>query len=175
MDKIRILAIDDEVDILEIYKDIFTAEKQDYEIVCFDNPLNVTLEDFQKAHVVICDYKMPGITGTEVLENMYSAGLELPFIFVTGYEGELTKNIRVSSIIHTLKKPFSPQDLILAVDTLAHYQMEWENQLKKLLKSTDFNKFNEIEFLEFTRKTKSLKFIRGINTLNSLMKKNNKN
>ncbi len=170
MDQIKVIAIDDVIDILEIYKSIFD-ELPDFDIRCFNNPLEVTLEDFKWCDVVICDFKMPGVTGAEVLENMYSSGLEVPFVFVTAFEAELSKSLRFSSLTHTLTKPFTPNELIECARAFGQFHKEWEAQLIKLFSSTDFQNLNSSEFLELIRKSKSIKFIRGLNVLNSLSKK----
>ena len=170
MEPIKVLAIDDVIDILDIYKDIFD-ELPEFDIRCFSNPLEVTLEDFKWSDVVICDYKMPGITGTEVLENIYSSGLEVPFIFVTAFEAELIRNLRFSSLTHTLTKPFTPTELIDCARAFGQFHKDWEAQFVKLFTNTDFQKFDSNEFLELVRKTRSLKFIRGVNVLNGLSKK----
>ncbi len=80
----EILVIDDEAPIRETLKEILEYEN-----------FNVTLaEDGQKGYqyiqkndydVVLCDVKMPGLDGMEVLERSLALKPELPFVMISGH------------------------------------------------------------------------------------------
>jgi len=80
----EILVIDDEAPIRETLKEILEYEN-----------FNVTLaEDGQKGYqyiqkndydVVLCDVKMPGMDGMEVLERSLALKPELPFVMISGH------------------------------------------------------------------------------------------
>ena len=83
--KPRIVAIDDEVEFIEMLKDYF--EPREYEINCaIRGAKGIELVKETKPDVLLCDLKMPGIDGDEVLKLMKSMAPAPKVIFITAYD-----------------------------------------------------------------------------------------
>jgi DNA-binding response OmpR family regulator len=115
----RILLVDDEADILSLYKKIL--EKEGYEITTANNGLEALQKMITfKPHLVILDIMMPEIDGWEVVKKIRSEHneKELPIVMLTvkseiedkvksveevGANRHLTKPINSSILIGTIK------------------------------------------------------------------------
>ncbi|MDD5136087.1 MAG: response regulator [Candidatus Omnitrophica bacterium] len=85
MTKPRIVAIDDEVDFIQMLQEYF--EPRGYEIhVAVRGTKGIELVKEQKPDVLLMDLKMPGIDGDEVLKLLQSILPDLKIIFVTAYD-----------------------------------------------------------------------------------------
>lgn len=85
MTKPRIVAIDDEVDFIQMLKDYF--EPREYEInVAIRGAKGIELVKEKKPDVVLMDLKMPGIDGDEVLKLLKSMSPVPKVIFITAYD-----------------------------------------------------------------------------------------
>ncbi len=80
----RILVIDDERSIRNTLKDILEYEK--YEVDLAEDG-NKGIEKVKNAEydVVLCDIKMPGLDGIEVLERLIELGLDTPVVMISGH------------------------------------------------------------------------------------------
>ncbi len=77
---LKVLFIDDEVDICEIYRDYFSSPE--IEVIVFSDPKKGL--DFYRAQavdVVFLDYRMPGTTGDLLASAM---GGQIPKYLITG-------------------------------------------------------------------------------------------
>jgi CheY-like chemotaxis protein len=85
-------------------------------VLAFTDPREAIaqLAKSERPAVVICDYRMPGLTGLEVLA-LTPAGI--PFILISGdlAVGESEQLARVTAF---LPKPFKPEQLLAAVEPL---------------------------------------------------------
>ena len=64
--------------------------------------------------LIICDYRMPGLDGLEVLDNLE---LDVPFVLISGYLSvELPDDPR---LVKLLSKPVRPEELLEVVETFA--------------------------------------------------------
>ena len=72
--------------------------------------------DAQAFGPIICDIKMPGMSGTELVELLHQRCPEWPVIMVTGH-ADLTAAVRSfrHGAVHFLEKPFRRPDLISAL------------------------------------------------------------
>jgi len=126
-----ILVIDDEAPIRETLKEILEYEN-----------FNVTLaEDGQKGYqliqkndydVVLCDVKMPGMDGMEVLERALALKHELPFVMISGHGNVemaidatkkgafdfLTKPPDLNRLLITLRNAIERTDLVAETKVL---------------------------------------------------------
>jgi len=85
MNKPRIVAIDDEVEFIQMLKDYF--EPREYEINCaIRGAKGIELVKEKKPDVVLIDLKMPGIDGDEVLKLLKSISPSPKIIFITAYD-----------------------------------------------------------------------------------------
>ena len=113
----KILAIDDDLCILEIYKEIFT--KAGFEIQTAEDA-TAAITKFQafKPDLLILDVDMPAGGGQKVFDRMRNLLItSIPIVFSTGMPDSvqsLAKNYNVS----VLKKPVNPEALIAEVKKL---------------------------------------------------------
>lgn len=65
---------------------------------------------------LILDIRMPGINGLDLQQELHSAGLSMPIIFITGH-GTISLSVRAMKhgAIDFLEKPFDEQDLLDAI------------------------------------------------------------
>ena len=85
MTKPRIVAIDDEVDFVQMLLDYF--EPRGYEItVAIRGAKGIELVREKKPDVVLMDLKMPGIDGDEVLKLIGAMSPSPKVIFITAYD-----------------------------------------------------------------------------------------
>jgi len=117
MDKTKVLVIDDEKVVLDSVKKILLDEGYEVEVNLSGRD---GLKDALQSHydIVLTDIRMPDIGGMRVLRDIKRAKPSLPVIMITGYAS-------VKSSVQAMKlgasdyveKPFTPDQLIKAVDT----------------------------------------------------------
>jgi len=79
-----ILICDDKANIRELLKDFF--EEKSFSTVTSgsgEEALNVVIEE--KPDIVVTDYKLPGISGIELIESIHRINKELPVIVITAF------------------------------------------------------------------------------------------
>jgi DNA-binding NtrC family response regulator len=83
--KPMIIAIDDEVEFVNMLKDYFGMRGYNI-IVASKATLGVELINNNKPDVVLLDLKMPGVSGDEILKLVQSKHPEARVIFVTAFD-----------------------------------------------------------------------------------------
>ena len=108
----RILVVDDEEAILETMSFTFM---DDYDVVTTTDAHEALriLEEQQPVHVVITDQRMPGMTGVELLQQVYTKFPETMRIMLTGFaDGEATlQAINAGHVYAYISKPWEPDEL----------------------------------------------------------------
>ena len=137
MNKISILWIDDEIDLLKPH--ILFLEKKGYQITTCQSGTEaleeVAVHNFD---VVLLDENMPGITGLETLSEIKSVKNNLPVIMITKSEEEYIMEEAIGAqIADYLIKPVNPNQILLSLKkildhsrlisekTTASYQQEF--------------------------------------------------
>ncbi|MVX35536.1 PglZ domain-containing protein [Myroides sp. LoEW2-1] len=139
MNKISILWVDDEIDLLKPH--ILFLEKKNYIVTtCTNGQDAIELVKQQSFDVVFLDENMPGITGLETLNEIKSINSSVPIIMITKSEEEyimeeaigskisdyLIKPVNPNQILLSLKKNLDDSRLISEKSTLS-YQKEFRN------------------------------------------------
>ena len=84
--KHRILLVDDEKHILEFYGTVLT--KNDYDCICVENgEAAMDILATESVDVIVTDYKMPGMNGVELLEEILETNPAMRRIMITGSYG----------------------------------------------------------------------------------------
>lgn len=113
----RILVVDDEELLASAVSEILST--QGHQVTTFIHPLDAIrhLQRDQSIDVVITDLAMPQMNGFDLAERVRSSHPEIPVILLSGNLPLLKKNDqdRLELFHSTLKKPFSPRDLQLAI------------------------------------------------------------
>ena len=108
----RILIVDDEEAILETMNFTFMDH---YDVLTTSDPKMAIsiMEENQPVSVVITDQRMPGMTGVELLEEVYKQFPETVRIILTGFaDSEATiKAINDGHIYGYINKPWEPDEL----------------------------------------------------------------
>ena len=87
MSKGNILLIDDEMEIIESLK--FLIEDLADNVYLANSSLEgADMAIKEKIHCIICDFKMPDLTGLELLKQIRDKGYGGPFIFYSGQFSE---------------------------------------------------------------------------------------
>lgn len=87
MDKIKILWVDDEIEMLKAH--IIFLEEKGYHIITTNNGSDaVELVKEQNFDVILLDEQMPGMSGIETLERLKSLRPNLPVVMITKSEEE---------------------------------------------------------------------------------------
>ena len=114
-DKIRVLYIDDEVNNLHSFKALF---RKDYDILIADSAEEGTkLLAEEQVHVIICDQRMPGMTGVEFFESILVKYPHPIRILLTGYTDiqAVVEAINRGQIYRFIDKPWDQQVLSVAI------------------------------------------------------------
>ncbi|MCK9199669.1 MAG: response regulator [Gallionella sp.] len=111
-----LLFIDDEANILAALKRLFRP--LGYNILTAENgPDGLALLEKENVDLVICDMRMPQMSGAEVLEQIHNRWPEVVRILLTGYS-DLTSTIAAinrGEIYRYISKPWDDNDIALVV------------------------------------------------------------
>ncbi len=115
MDKIRILWVDDEIEILKPH--IIFLEQKGYEVDTSNNGDEGLEMIFSKPYdIVFLDENMPGLTGIETLERIKKKYPGLPVVMITKSEEEsIMEDAIGSNIADFLIKPVKPNQILLSL------------------------------------------------------------
>ena len=139
MDKVRILWVDDEIEMLKPH--ILFLDQKGYDVDTSNNgddALEMIMEGIYD--IILLDENMPGLTGIETLEKIKAAYPGLPVVMITKSEEEsimedaigsnisdyLIKPVKPNQILLTLKKNLENKKLVSEKTTLS-YQQEFRN------------------------------------------------
>ena len=115
MNNIKILWVDDEIDLLKPH--ILFLEKKEYQVTTCNNGLDA-IEIFEKGDfdIVFLDENMPGMSGLETLQEMKEKKSATPMIMITKSEEEYIMEEAIGSkIADYLIKPVNPNQILLAL------------------------------------------------------------
>lgn len=164
MNRYTVLFVDDEINIQRSIKRLL--RKEDYEVITVSNGFEaLEIIRSQKIHLVISDFRMPEMTGTQLLQKIKELDSSTIRVILSGYAnaGVVVEAINKGEIYRFLTKPWDDEQLKIAVrQCLEQYQIIQEN--KSLLKKIEQQ--NEDLELTILERTRSLKLSKEI--LNSL-------
>ena len=115
MSKIKILWVDDEIDLLKPH--ILFLEKKNYEVTTCNNGQDA-IDLFQENNfdVVFLDENMPGLSGLETLSEIKEKKSSVPVIMITKSEEEYIMEEAIGSkIADYLIKPVNPNQILLSL------------------------------------------------------------
>ena len=128
-DKLKLLLIDDEVEILNALKRVL---RKYYDISSFSDPYEAisALEEHQFA-IIISDMKMPIMDGASFLAKAKDISPDSVRILLTGYSDmdSTARAINEGNIFSYASKPWNNEDLKQLLDNATeHYQLKKENK-----------------------------------------------
>jgi DNA-binding NtrC family response regulator len=158
MDGIKVLLVDDEVDLLDILK--MDMESLGYEAMTANNGqealaiMKQVKEGKFWINAVLSDINMPVMNGLIFLRELRAMGLETPFVFFSGY-GDKEKTIEALRLgaLDFLEKPYDPDMLISTMkkaSELGTMMKKIEDELDSLVKdrnipNTEVEKFKKVQ------------------------------
>jgi len=115
MNKIKILWVDDEIDLLKPH--ILFLEKKNYDVITCNNGQDaIDLFEENNFDVVFLDENMPGLSGLETLSEMKEKKSSVPVIMITKSEEEYIMEEAIGSkIADYLIKPVNPNQILLSL------------------------------------------------------------
>jgi len=115
MDTIKILWVDDEIDLLKPH--ILFLEKKNYKVTTYNNGRDA-IDAFEDGNfdIVFLDENMPGMSGLETLQEMKEKKSSTPIIMITKSEEEYIMEEAIGSkIADYLIKPVNPNQILLSL------------------------------------------------------------
>lgn len=115
MNKIKILWVDDEIDLLKPH--ILFLEGKGYEVITSQSGREA-LEELEQTRVdiVFLDENMPGISGLETLNEIKVMDVTIPVVMITKSEEEFIMEEAIGSkIADYLIKPVNPNQILLSL------------------------------------------------------------
>ena len=131
--------VDDELDITELFHDAVCDSIDGVSVVSFNDPV-IALEHFtqnkERYALVISDFRMPNLTGLELLKKVKKFRSNVRTILVSAYEVEYNavfqRYMQESIIDSFIEKPVTINQLCQRVrDEFQVYQLATASQLKQ--------------------------------------------
>lgn len=146
---IRILCVDDEVNVLNALKRLFMDD--DYEILTSSSAADglKKLEAFAPVQIVISDYRMPEMNGVDLLREVCRRWPETVRIVLSGYAdtAAVVAAINEGQIYRFIAKPWNDDELRISIaSAVEHYFLNLRNrELSRELqaKNEELNQVNE--------------------------------
>ncbi len=118
MDRIRILVVDDEPDVVTLLQR--SLESDGFDVLCaYDGISALDLVDSEKPDMVLLDIMMPMMSGYEVCEQIKAnpQTRHIPVLCVTSAHSEDTrKRSQQAGAQGLLVKPFMPKELVAQIE-----------------------------------------------------------
>ncbi len=130
----RILAVDDELDMLTLIKMIIEGYSK-HVVTTTNNPLEVAeLINKEQFDLIITDLKMPGLDGMELLDLAKKQDKDALVLMVTAFGSlESAEEAVAKGAFDYISKPFRKEQLLLAIDKAMRWR-ELASQNKELKK-----------------------------------------
>ena len=128
----RILAVDDEPDMLTLIKMIVEGYS-DHQVTTTNNPMEVAeLLTKERFDLIITDLKMPGMDGMELLELVKKYENDSLVLMLTAFGSMASaEEAVVKGAFDYISKPFRKEELLLAIDKAMRWR-EMALQIKEL-------------------------------------------
>lgn len=131
MEKVRVLMIDDNINLINMIKEYFTSSSE-IEVVleAYDGENGIKLvEEHQNDYdVILLDLIMPKKDGIYVLEEMKNRSISKKVIVETSYNAsEVIRQVAEFGVSYYILKPFELKDLEKRILDIAHKQLENKN------------------------------------------------
>ena len=152
MSKIKVLWVDDEIDLLKPH--ILFLEKKSYEVTtCQSGTEAIDEVGATRFDIVLLDENMPGLTGLETLNELKAIRNDLPVIMITKSEEEYIMEEAIGSkIADYLIKPVNPNQILLSLKkSLDHSRLiserttlNYQQEFRKIsMELTNVNSYQE--------------------------------
>lgn len=131
--KIKILAVDDEVDILNLLE--FNIKKGGYDVVtAADGPEAIELAKKERPHLILLDIMLPSMEGTDVLKYLKTDTItrNIPVMMLTAKGEEVDRIVGFElGADDYITKPFSPREVMLRIKAVLNRRMPDSAELEE--------------------------------------------
>lgn len=156
MSKIKVLWVDDEIDLLKPH--IIFLEKKNYEVTTAKSGTEA-LEEIKKEtfDIVFLDENMPGLSGLETLSEIKELQASIPVVMITKSEEEdIMEEAIGAKIADYLIKPVNPNQILLSLKknldhsrlisekTTSSYQQEFRKIAMELSQVNSLSEWKEL-------------------------------
>ncbi|MDN3594504.1 bifunctional response regulator/alkaline phosphatase family protein [Zunongwangia endophytica] len=156
MNNIKILWVDDEIDLLKPH--ILFLESKNYEVsTCQSGTEAIDKIDEDRFDIVFLDENMPGLTGLETLSEIKEKQGNLPIVMITKSEEEYIMEEAIGSkIADYLIKPVNPNQILLSIKknldhsrlisekTTSNYQQEFRKIAMDLMNVNTYEDWTDM-------------------------------
>ena len=114
VNNLKILAVEDNRQTMRLLKDMLAeiGIRQVYTAVTGREALDFLGDCEELVDVILCDWKLPEMSGFELLRQVRSANRDIPFLMVTGTsDPKSVLQAKQNGVTGYLVKPFSKADL----------------------------------------------------------------
>lgn len=150
MGRYKIVCIDDEKDVLNLFPDLL--RDLPYEVITFDKPENAIQYIENNANLItfiLSDYSMPMMNGFELREKVLNSVGYIPFALVTGfYSKEMAvkgMELKVSAFV---EKPFDSERIKKVIESNISSRIEQLEEEKEMICSFVEESFPMLEEIE---------------------------
>lgn len=115
----RILVVDDEPDLRDIIG--FSLQRMGYQVDTAESG-NAAFERFQAGagyDIVLSDVRMPDGDGVHLLKQLRASGIQVPFLFMTGFADLTAQEAVQLGAAGLVLKPFSLDELLVQLVRMA--------------------------------------------------------
>ena len=128
----RILAVDDELDMLALLKTIIEGYS-DHQVTTTNNPLEAAeLLEKEQFDLILTDLKMPGLDGMELLERAKKHDEDALIMMITAFGSmESAEEAMAKGAFDYVTKPFRKEQILLAIGKALRWR-EMVRQNKEL-------------------------------------------
>lgn len=156
MTKLKVLWVDDEIDLLKPH--VLFLEQKNYTVeTCQSGPEAIELVSENTYDIVLLDENMPGLTGLETLAEIKTIEDSLPVVMITKSEEEYIMEEAIGSkIADYLIKPVNPNQILLSLKknldhsrlvtekTTSNYQQEFKKITMDLMQTNTYEAWVEL-------------------------------
>ncbi len=156
MSKIKILWVDDEIDLLKPH--ILFLEKKNYEVTkCQSGTEALEILDDENFDIIFLDENMPGLSGIETLTEIKEKEDSIPVVMITKSEEEYIMEEAIGSkIADYLIKPVNPNQILLSLKknldnsrlvsekTTSNYQQEFRKIAMDMAMVNSYEEWSEL-------------------------------
>ncbi len=127
----KILYVDDEANLLSSFRALMRKEEVETYLLQDSTKIDEMLQKNGPFAVVLSDQRMPGLTGSEVLQKVAQENSDTLRVLVTGYSDftEMIQAINNGGISHYISKPWKDDELKRVINNLVErYNLAVENK-----------------------------------------------
>ena len=115
----KILAVDDEANIVEFLKEALESTNKYYIEKCTSGSVAEMLSKSIKYEIIVSDYRMPHLNGAELAKNIRNndgPNKDVPILFISSYEQAVLEDTKDLTGIHFMNKPILIKELFQKIE-----------------------------------------------------------